>query len=310
MANGRERASTKELVYALESGPLQEQLLAMEELAKGGQAAVIALCDVVEHNNDSNAKERAAQTLGKALGNQSNRGQETLGRLERMLANRERKVVESAGKALMHFKKNSRARELLRRAAQDADDSDTKVTLLGAVLTAADGDKSEIPFFTGFLKDDSGMVRLWAAGYLGALGSRGGLDECRMVLSKVPTSDAIRTMQMRAAVAAGRIGDPVLIPQLERVGSSQDYGIAAKAARTAIQEIRLGELKSSPERLDFLRNALKDDDSRKWGISHLMAVGDAGSIGALEWAAENVSESGRHEARRALTVLKGTEKGK
>lgn len=301
------KPSVKELTDALVSGKPHDQLSAMAELARGGQPAVNSLCDVVENSVDHNAKERATQTLEKALENLSNRSPEVLERLGRMLANRERKVVESAARAVMQFKGNSRARDLLRRASLKAKDDDTTTTLLGAVLTAANGDKSEIPFFEGFLKHDSKSVRIWAAGYLGVLGSRAGLDECNQILSQSPTTDKIRTMQMRAAIAAGRIGDPVLIPQLERVGGSENYGIAARPAREAIREIRLAQFSTPAQRIEYFSVALRDDDSARWAATKLMAIGDANALTVLEWASQNLSGSGRYEAKRALAVLKGAQ---
>lgn len=304
------KSSVKELTDSLVSGKPHDQLSAMDELAKSGQPAVNALCDVVENAGDYNAKERAARTLEKSLSNPSNRNPETLERLGRMLGNRERKVVEASARAVMQYKGNSRARELLKRASLKSKDDDTTTTLLGAVMNSADGDKSEIPFFESFLKHDSRSVRIWAAGYLGALGSRAGLDECRQILSQPPATDKIQTLQMRAAIAAGRIGDPSLIPVLERVGSSEEYGIAAKPARAAIREIRLAQLSTPAQRIEFLRAALSKDDSANWAAAQLIAIKGPDAIAALEWASQHLSGSGRNEAERALTVLQGARKEK
>lgn len=302
-------ASIKDLKDALVAGRPQEQLSAMDELAKRGSPAIDALCDVIENEKNHRAKERATQTLEKVLSDSSNRNPAAIDRLARLLDNDDRKVVESSARALMHYKKNLRVRELLKRAARNARDKDTRAALLGDVMNASDRDKSEAPFFESFLTDESEHVRLWAAGYLGMLGNARGLDECRRVLSQEPATDSIRTLQMRAAIAAGRIGNPSLIPQLERMGKSPEYGLASKAARTAILEIRLAQLSTQPERIEYLRSVLTDADSVRWGISQLMSMGDARAIEALRWASKNAGNPGAFEASRALSVLDAKGKG-
>lgn len=302
--------SIEDLKNELVTGRPQEQLSAMYELAKKGSPAIDTLCDVIEKNKDHRAKERATQTLEKILSESANRNPAAVDKLARLLDNDDRKVVESSARALMYYKRNSRVLELLKRAARNARDKDTRSALLGSVMNASDSDKSEAPFFEGFLKDESEHVRLWAAGYLGLLGNTRGLVEVRHVLSQEPTTDLTRTLQMRAAIAAGRIGDPILIPQLERIGKSPEYGIASKAARTAILELRLAQLSTQPERIDFLRNLLTDADSVRWGISQLMAIGDPPAIEALRWASKNAGEAGAFEAKRALSVLDAKGRGR
>jgi len=301
--------SVEDLKNELIAGRPQEQLSAMDELAKKGSPAIDALCDVIEKNKDHRAKERATQTLEKILSESANRSPAAIDKLARMLDNDDRKVVESSARALMYYKRNSRVRELLKRAARNARDKDTRSALLGSVMNASDRDKSEAPFFEGFLTDESEHVRLWAAGYLGLLGNTRGLVEVRRVLSQEPTTDSIRTLQMRAAIASGRIGDPSLIPQLERIGKSPEHGLASKAARTAILEIRMAQLSTQSERIDYLRNLLTNADSVRWGISQLMSMGDAPAIEALRWASKNAGEPGAFEAKRALSVLDVKGKG-
>ena len=303
-----EGPSLAELKGALVSGAAQEQLSAMDALAKKGSQSIGVLCDVIENVADARAKERATQTLEKILERPASRDAATLERLGRLLASRDRKIVETAGRSLMHFKRNARVREMLKKSVRDADDDDTAAALLGAVMVAIDGDKTEAPYFAGMLKHRSPAIRIWAAGYLGALGSQEGAEECKHVLSLPPSTGKIRTLQMRAAIAAGRIGDPSLIPALERVGGSPDYDLASKEARTAIREIRLGMLKSADQRTAYLRDALVDDDSFAWGINHLRAIGDGPAVAALEWGAANGTEASRHAANRALDVMKANQK--
>jgi HEAT repeat protein len=284
-------------------GRPDEQQRAMANLAKGDNKATAVLCDVIENEKDATAKARAATALDENLKTATNRNEETLTRLERMTQSSDEKVVRLSASSVMHFKDSSRARKILRTLAKEHPDQQVRAHALGAFMVNIDGDKSEIPFVESFLQDKSEYVRVWAAGYLGALGSKSGLALCRDVLSREPLDDKIRALQMRAAIAAGRIGDPSLIPALKKVGASQDYGIAKWEALVAIKAIELKATSDKTERMQYLKTALSQTVYAQWAVQQLMAQGDSDALEILRWAAKSKGLAGMYEAQRAVAVM-------
>jgi HEAT repeat protein len=303
---GREVAVAAEVEHDKESlikGRPDQQQTAMANLAKGDKKAAVALCDVIENEKDTGAKSRAAYALEANLKNPANQDDDTLSRLEQMVSSPDQQVVRLSASSIMQFKKNPRARTILRKLAKEHPDQQVRANALGAFMVNIDGDRSEIPFVESFLNDKAEYVRVWAAGYLGTLGDKKGLELCRDVLSREPKDDKVRALQMRAAIAAGRIGDPSLIPVLRKVGGSNEYGIAKSEALTAIKDIELQAAPSETEKIAYMKDAIGRVESARWAAQHLMADGSAEAVELLKATAADKSSAGKYEAQRAVAAI-------
>ena len=277
-----------------------EQNAAMVKLVGAGKEGAVALCDVLETEKDAGAKSRAAEALQENLKNGSV-DDAMMDRLERMTQSTG--IAGLSSMAVMQLKGNTRARAILRKAAQKQQNDQVRAQILGALMVNIDGDKSEAPFVAEFLKDKSENVQVSAAGYLGALGDPQGAAMCKAILERKPTDDATRMLQMRAAIAAGRIGDPKLIPVLQKVASSKDYGLAQWQARTAVKDIELKGLASASEKLEYLKKALAANGSARWAVQQLMAMGTPNAHDILKWAAKEKNLAGAEEADQALAAI-------
>ena len=169
-----------------------EQRAAMVKLVGAGKEGTIALCDVLEAERDAGAKSRAATALQENIKRRGAVDDETLGRLERMTQNPDGQAAGLSAMAVMQLRGNVRARSILRRAAQKQESDQIRAQILGALVANVDGDKSEVPFVAGFLKDKSEYVQVSAAGYPGALGDKRGTALCKAILERRPSDDATR----------------------------------------------------------------------------------------------------------------------
>jgi len=131
---------------------------------------------------------------------------------------------------------------------------------------------------------------------------------CKEVLERVPSNDQTKILQMRAAIAAGRIGDPVLIPILKKIAASRDYGLAQWQARTAIKEIELSAISYKSKKLQYLKVALAESGNVRWAVQELLTINDSESIGVLKWAANEKGLAGAQESRQALAVIEAGNK--
>lgn len=290
------------------TGRSSEQQDAMRALSGGGAEAARALCNVIESEKDPAAKARAGSALQANLRNPANQDADVLSCLERLASGKNGQEAGLAATAAMQFKGNSRAREILRNATKSQVNEQRRAQILGAFVANIQGDKAELPFVRSFLEDKSEYVRVNAAGYLGSLGDKTGLKLCETILNREPSDDATRMLQMRAAIAAGRIGDQTLVPVLRRVASSKDYGLAQWQARLAIRDIELKALTDKGARLQYLKAALAQHDDARWAVQNLMAIGDSDAIGVLTEAAHDKKLAGSQEADRALAVLQVNKK--
>jgi hypothetical protein len=195
----------KKITDALIRGTPVEQQVAMQELSSAGPEAPQVLAEAVLATPDRMARTRVATVLEANLKKRKNRTEENLKVLLPLLDSEDPSIVEAISRGVMQYKKHTETKAALKRAVGRARSDQSKVYLLGAFLVSNDGDKAEANYVRGFLADNSEKVRVWSAGYLGTLGGKEGLDICTKVLSRKPEDDATRGLQMRAAIAAGRI---------------------------------------------------------------------------------------------------------
>lgn len=71
---------------------------------------------------------------------------------------------------------------------------------------------------------------------MGYLGDKSGAALCKEILEREPNLK-ISTLQMRAAIAAGSIGDPELLPILRKIVAEKKYGTVRFDALTSINDI-------------------------------------------------------------------------
>src|SRR5262249_41361811 len=154
-------------------------------------------------------------------------------------------------------------------------------------------DPKEKDFVKGFLRDDSDYVRVWAAGFLGLMGDSSGLPICESVLARNPIDDKIRALQMRAAIAAGRIGDPHSLKILRIVGDSEDYGLAKYEAWNAIREIEFKNAGSQDSQIKYLQTALADPRATQWAARRLGALKTPAALEVLKQSASGASSPGQ-----------------
>lgn len=299
-AHSFDRKKTRD---ALIKGSAVEQQVAMQDLAAAGQEAVSVLAEVIAVVPDKMAKTRAATVLEANLRRRKNRTEDNLRALEPLLDSDDPAVVEAVARGVMQYKKHVRARGALKKAVGKAPSDKARVYLLGAFMVSNDGDKSEAEYVRGFLSDKSETVKVWSAGYLGSLGGKEGLDICKEVLNREPLDDATRGLQMRAAIAAGRIQDKALLPMLQKIGADEKYGIAQWEALVAIKEIELGNLTSHSEKAEYLKKALADRNYVRWAVSRLLAARDDSALQILDWAGKEKGLVGSSEAKNALLMI-------
>ena len=289
---------------SLIKGDVVERQKAMLTLRDKGKSAIPVLCDVIENEKNYAAKQRAAGILDEILKNTTTHDEETLSILQRIVENSDAGTSNLGAMAVMQYKGNLRARRILREAIKLQKAEQIKAQVLGAYMVNIEGDKAEIPFLAEFLNDKSEYVRVVASGYLGNLGDKRGLNICKEVLERKPVNDQIKILQMRAAIAAGSIGDTSLIPILKTVAASRDYGLAQWQARTAVKEIELNSIQGKSERLKYLKIALSENDNVRWAVQKLVTMNDSDSLKILEWAAKENGLAGAQESSLVLSAIK------
>lgn len=293
----------KQLREDLVGGRPVEQQRAMVELAHGGKESVGVLCDILKNEPDPAVRSRAASTLNETLLNPSNRDDTTLSRVESVARHEDGDVAGLSSMALSQFKGNRRARAILKDVAKAQRNEYIRAQVLSAFAANIDGDRSELPFLSEFLNDNSEYVAVSAAGFVGFLGDKRGLKLCREILARRPT-DATMLLQRQAAIAAGRIGDPSLIPLLSKIGSSNEYGLTQWHARIAIREIEYQLEKAKGTGKNYLKGSFGSQESSKWAVKKLLAIKGPQAVEILEWAAGQKELVGSAAATRALMGMK------
>jgi len=287
----------------LVKGSQTEQRAAMGRLRNNGKIAIPTLCDVIEKENDYSAKRRAATVLDEVLKSSDAMNEETLSMLERVTKSSDTGISNLGAMAVMHFKGNMRARKILKEAIPTQTKEQLRAQIIEAFMVNIDGDRREIPFITTLMEDKSEYVRVSVAGYLGSLGDVKGLALCNEVLRRKPTDNQTKILQMRAAIAAGRIGDPSIIPILKIIASSSDYGLAQSQARFAIKDIELKHNTKKSGQLEYLKTALSQNENVRWAVQQLVIMNDPESLEILKWAANKKELAGSKEASQTLKAL-------
>lgn len=283
------------------SGTPAEQAQAMSLLTKGGAGAAAQMLDAVENENDPEARQRADRVLDTILKEPANRNEEQLETLVRLSRHSDRQRVESATTKLMYFKGKPRAYDTLKALAKTHSDQAVRAKAFGALMVQTDRDKKNVKFMEEAFDDEkSAYVKAWVAGYLGSLGSKKGLTFCRDALRNKDLSGEGRAVQMRAAMAAGRIGDAALIPDLEVVANSSDSGPAGWEARVAIKAIALKNLPSVRAKVEYLNTLLEDPVFSRWAANELGTMKEPAARELLKNVAKDSRHKGASEARIAL----------
>jgi HEAT repeat protein len=299
-------ASCEPSVSGLSSNDPQTQIAAIIDSVKAGRASVPALCDLIETSPDALAKRRAAMALAKITADKSNHVPSVYQAVERLTHNPNPLITRLAIAPLMNFKGHSEAIIRLRQIARQTSHSEVRVQALGALVFCSNNDPSEGLFLESFLDDASEYVRIQVAGFLGIVGNKKGLPLCRDVLSREPANDQVRGLQMRAAISAGHIGDQSLLPALQKLASSSEYGLAQGHARTAILQINLAEKKTSREQIEFLLSNLRDASVSRWCIQKLveLAENDPRALTALEGVAKDHEHTSADDAAQAIRAYR------
>jgi len=253
-------------------------------LSGEGKAGAHALMDLIEKSTDTTARGRAFAGLRQSLENPKNQDKEIFYKLEKMALGDDTKSSYAATSTLMHFKHNPKARAAIKQAIKMQINESIRGELLGALMVNTDRDQSEIPYFRDFfLHDVSEYVKVIAAGYMGRLGDKSGANLCKEILEREPLDKRTKVLQMRAAIAAGTIGDPQLLPLLEKVGSDKKYGIARSDALDAANDIKLGMQPNKDAKLTYLKKALREPRSGSWAVNVLVNMKDKEADALLEW---------------------------
>lgn len=282
--------------------PAEERLAAMRNLLAAGRQSVPTLCDVIESAKEPFTKQAAATILQDILRLPENRDDQTLSRLTTMLSSKDRFLAHLGPNLLMQYKGNQQAKGALIKAIQKETNERRREELFEALAYNLSEDKSAIPLLAGFLDDRSEYVRIAAAGALGKLGDKRGLKLCRDILSREPSSKQTRLLQIRAIAAARNIGNPALIPTLQKFSSSAK-GLDQTRARWAIKDIELGAIADKDKQFEYLKEAMGNRDTARWAMKHLLAFKDPAASSILREATQSNDPTVRKEANWALAAL-------
>lgn len=293
---------TKEKSRLIHGHPAEQQAAIMK-LANSGESGSEALADIVENEKDPMAKARAGRALQEAALKPENRSKKFFQRLKRLSENENSTVSEQGLIAVMNLKRDPEARKLIKESAKSRRDPQLRAKALGMLLVNTERDKSEVPFLAEFLNDPSEYVRVWAAGYLGELGDARALPFINEVLQRKPQDDKGRALIMRAAIAAGRIGDSSSLPYLAVIGKSESYGIAQWDALLAIKDIELKHKSTDNDRIQYLDAALNEPTYCRWAALKLSQIKGARVEVVLQQAAKSRNSQISTEAIQTLMSM-------
>lgn len=279
-----------------------EQQEALAKLANAGENGSVVLADIIENEKDPMAKARAGRALQEAATKSENKNKQFFQRLKRLAQNQNNEVSEHGLMAVMNLKGDPEARKLIKESAKSRRDPQLRAQVLGMLLVNTERDKAEIPFLAEFLNDPSDYVRVWAAGYLGELGDIRGLSIINGVLQREPKDDKTKALIMRAAIAAGRIGDSSSLPLLQTIGKSESYGIAQWDALLATKEIELKKT-ADADRIRYLDAALNQSTYCGWAASKLFQMGGVQAEEVLRRAARSKDHEISAESIRTLKSM-------
>ena len=216
------------------------------------------LQDMLENSDDLSAIYNAARTIGNIGGNR-------------------------AYKILKEVYQNAE-----NLAYQNLNDERLRAAILGMGLC---GNKKAIPFLRDALENPnySQMVRIYAAGSLGLLGSQDGLGIAQAGLS---SDDPY--VRLAATRALGLIGAASAIPDLNELALPEMDYVYRKSAALSIAQIETGQ-RSDADKVAFIRDQLikhpRVTDFIQWGTLKLKKMNTPEAKQALlELAAEDAPE--------------------
>lgn len=281
-----------------------EQQAAMMRLANSGESGSSTLADIVESGKDSEAQGRAGMALQEAATKpENNTSTVFFKRLKRLAENEDASISYHGLAAVANMKQHPGARQVIKNAARSRREPKMRAQILGLLLVNSENDKAEVPFFAEFLKDPSEYVRVWAAGFLGELGDARALKFINEVLRREPKNSEAKFLIMRAAIAAGSIGDPSSLPLLKIIGEKAPYGIAQDDARQATKEIEIKRLPTIGDRIKYLEATLHEPAYCRWAAFKLSRIGGADAIAVLQRSARSKDSAISSESIRTLMAM-------
>lgn len=281
-----------------------EQQAAMMRLANSGESGFSILADIIENEKDSTAQGRAGLALQEAATRPENKTNTDFFKRAKRLAENENPNISYHGlQAVAKMKQFPEARKLIKQAAKSRREPKLRALVLGLLLANSENDKAEASFFAEYLKDPSEYVRVWAAGFLGVLGDARALQFINEVLRREPKNTETRFLIMRAAIAAGCIGDSSSLPLLRIIGESANYGIAQEDARQAMKEIEIKNLPTIGDRIKYLETTLYEPAYSRWAAFKLSEFGGADAIAVLQRGAKSKDSAISTESIRTLMAM-------
>jgi HEAT repeat protein len=173
------------------------------------------------------------------------------------------------------------------------------------------GDRSLIPILEETLKDESEILRVFAAGSLGLLGSDKGLSIALMASQSEDFS-----IRMHAVQALGLIGSRTVLAYLNEMLKRNPKKVEREAIELAIFQINMKDL-SNDERITGIKNKLlaiiKPTVSTRWCLDELARVGGPTARMILDQVIRSdIDEGTRKEAirkQKILTILEDRQGG-
>lgn len=287
-------------IQGLTSKRLQEQRTAHEKLVRIGEPAIPALLEVMEGNKKWESRERASRAVTQIIKRSGARSEAVLERLGKLAHNPDYFVASPAISCIVAYQGDARAAEILEHVARTSSNAQARTRVLGTLMVVTGNSPSLRPLLRHMLSDPDAEVRARAAGDLGTLGDISGLGVCRQILQMEPVDVRAELLVRAASIAAGRIGDPSLIPLLEKITKDTTGRYDRKAAYNALAEIRVKTLTSDAERIAFLAQCLGDMPNIRWAALKLKKMGTPEALGALQRIAKDADHPGKEEALRFL----------
>lgn len=283
-------------VEALASGRVGEQQAAIHRLAHAGTPAIPALLEVMETHKKFEVRTRAADALALIIRMSKDHDETLLARLAKLANSADYFMASPALTCMLEFKGSEQATDLLQRIAKTSGSPQVRMEALGSLMVVASSSLHLAPFMREFLRDPGDEVRAVAAGLLGRLGDKSGLPVCLEILERDPVDFRVQKLIGKAASSAGEIGDPSLIPALEKILKNAKASWPHADAYKAIAEIRLRGLSSQAEKLQFLQQKLQERIYIQWAAIELKRIGTPEALAVLRRAAEDPTHPGRAEA--------------